>query len=56
MDTLTSQSTVYNSISEAGRALGCATVSVWRALQNYDKGVNKLLKKRYTVKRCNEKI
>ena len=28
LDTLTSESTVYPSISEAGRALGCATVSV----------------------------
>ena len=28
LDTLTSESTVYSSISEAGRALGCATVSV----------------------------
>ena len=56
LDTLTSESTVYPSISEAGIALGCATVSVWRALQNYDKGVNKRIKKRYTVKRCNEKI
>lgn len=55
MDTLTSESTVYPSIGEASRALGCASVSVWRALQNYDKGVNKLLKKRYIVKRCNEK-
>lgn len=55
LDTLTSESTVYLSINEAGRALGYATVSVWRALQNYDKGVNKLLKKRYAVKRCNEK-
>jgi group I intron endonuclease len=55
LDTFTSESTVYPSISEAGRALGCATVSVWRALQNYDKGVNKLIKKRYTVKRCNDK-
>lgn len=28
LDTLTSESTVYHSISEAGRALGCATVYV----------------------------
>lgn len=28
LDTLTSESTVYPSISEAGRVLGCATVSV----------------------------
>lgn len=28
LDTFTSESTVYHSISEAGRDLGCATVSV----------------------------
>jgi group I intron endonuclease len=55
LDTLTSESTVYPSISEAARALGYSTVSVWKALQNSDKGVKKLLKKRYAVKRCNEK-
>nr|YP_009945070.1 GIY-YIG endonuclease [Monilinia laxa]QOE17434.1 GIY-YIG endonuclease [Monilinia laxa] len=55
VDTLTSQSIVYPSISEAGRALGCTTVSVWKALQNYDKGVNKPLKNRYTVKRYSNK-
>lgn len=28
LDTLTSETTVYRSINEAGRSLGCATVSV----------------------------
>jgi len=54
-DILTNESTVYASQSEAARAIGCASETIWKALQNYDKGNNKPIKKRYVVKRFNNK-
>jgi len=49
-DTLTTEKTVYNSISEAARSIGCTHSAIVIALKNQrEKGVNKLIKKRYTV-------
>lgn len=53
MDTLTNETTVYNSIREAGRSIGCTETAIRKAL-NYIKEVGaasqlRLLKKRYLV-------
>ena len=42
--------TVYSSISEAARSIGCTKSTISLALKNKrEKGVNKLIKKRYIV-------
>ena len=49
-DTLTKETTVYPSISEAARSIGCTNSAIVIALKNQkEKGVTKLVKKRYTV-------
>lgn len=49
-DTLTNEKTVYYSISEAARSIGCTHSAIVMALKNQrEKGVNKLIKKRYIV-------
>lgn len=49
-DTLNNEATVYPSIREAARFIGCYDTTVGRALKiKMEKGVNRLIKKRYTV-------
>jgi group I intron endonuclease len=50
LDTLTNETRVYSSVSEAGRAIASAE-TVRRALKVYEeKGISKLIRERYTVK------
>jgi group I intron endonuclease len=49
-DTLTNEKTVYYSISEAARSIGCTGSAIVIVLKNQrEKGVTKLVKKRYMV-------
>jgi len=49
-DTLTNEKTVYYSISEAARSIGCTDSAIVIVLKNQrEKGVTKLVKKRYMV-------
>ena len=50
IDSITNEKTVYYSISEAARSIGCTDSAIVIALKNQrEKGVKKLLKKRYVV-------
>ena len=56
MDTFNNETTVYNSISEAGRFIGCTETAVRKVLKNIkEKGVARLIKKRYSVKFIDDK-
>jgi len=51
LDTINNETTIYASISEAARALGCAAPAIRYALKNLkEKGVPGLIKKRFQVK------
>jgi predicted transcriptional regulator of viral defense system len=51
LDTLNNETTVYPSISEAAQSIGCAHSTIRNALKHLqEKGVSRLLKKRYLVK------
>lgn len=55
-DTLTNQTTVYISISEAARAIGCVKGTIVLAIKFLkEKGVPRLIKKRYLVKPIEDK-
>ena len=53
LDTLTNETTVYNSISEARRSIGCTETAIRDALNNIKEvgaaSQPRLLKKRYLV-------
>ncbi len=50
IDSITNEKTVYSSIGEAARSIGCTDSAIVRVLKNQrEKGVKKLLKKRYVV-------
>lgn len=51
LDTLSNETTSYNSIKEAGRAIGCSDTTISNALKRLQKeGVKKLIKNKYLVK------
>jgi hypothetical protein len=50
LDTLTNETTIYTTIREVGRALGCTHEIVRRAMNHFkEKGEPKLILKRYKV-------
>jgi group I intron endonuclease len=56
LDTLTNQITVYPSISEAARAIGCHKTTISKTLQHLkEKGVSRPINKRFTVKPTDDK-
>lgn len=56
LDILTNQITVYPSMSEAGSSIGCSKVAVHLAIKNLkEKGVTRLIKKRYSGKPIDDK-
>lgn len=51
IDTKTQETTIYPSLREAARTIGCSHCSISYVIKNFpEKGVNKLLKKRYFIK------
>jgi len=56
LDTFNNETTVYNSISEAGRFIGCTETAIRKALKDIKKkGVARPIKKRYLVKFLDDK-
>ena len=55
LDTLKNETTVYSSIAEAARSIGCSHSNIRSALKHLqEKGVSRLIKKRYLVKIIND--
>ena len=51
IDTKTQETTIYPSLREAARTIGCSRYSISNVIKNsQEKGVNKLLKNRYFIK------